>query len=186
MAFAARGRAGRHTATRGGRSAPAAGRGEFGDAARTASPVDDFGFVDLIAVVFGRRETRRNPDRAIDIHDTAAGPADQMMVIVTDTIFEARRRSGRLNASHETLGDQDAQRVVHRLVRNRADVAPDGLGDPLGGDMGLSRHGLHHRQTLGGDLKTVFTKPIGGARDHIHTIAQDLNDSKFRFIRLAA
>jgi len=62
----------------------------LGEALRAATPVDDFGLVDLISLVVGGRKTGRGADRAVDIDHSSARPADQMVVVVTDAIFESR------------------------------------------------------------------------------------------------
>src|SRR6185436_2865913 len=85
------------------------------DAVRTTPPIGDFGLVDLVAPIVLRRETRRGADRAIDVDHAAASSTDQVVVIVADAIFKASRRSRRLNAADEALGDQQGQGVVHRL-----------------------------------------------------------------------
>ena len=66
-------------------------RASLGEAIRTATPVRDLGFVDLVAPVVDRRETRGGADHAVDVDHTAADSADQMMVVVADPILEARR-----------------------------------------------------------------------------------------------
>ena len=64
-----------------------------------------------------------------------------MMVVVAHPILEASRRAGRLNAPDQPLGDQDAQRVIHRLERDGADLGPHGLAYCVGRDVGLTRDG---------------------------------------------
>src|SRR6516165_8563211 len=63
-----------------------------GLALRTASPVDDLGFVDLVAHVVVRRQAGRGADRAVDVGGTAADAADHVVMIVADPGLEARRR----------------------------------------------------------------------------------------------
>jgi hypothetical protein len=58
------------------------------DTLRAATPVRDLGLVDLIATIVEWLQARRGTRRAIDVDDTAAGSADQVMVIVADTILE--------------------------------------------------------------------------------------------------
>src|SRR5215510_1064414 len=48
------------------------------------APVDDLGLVDREAVVVGRGQAGRLADRAVDVGDGAARPADQVMVVVPD------------------------------------------------------------------------------------------------------
>jgi hypothetical protein len=81
-----------------------------------------------------------------------------MMVVIADTIFEASRRAGGLNAPQKAFGDQDCESVVHRLKRDGADLGPDDLGHLVGRDMGLPRDRAQHSQSLGGHLNTAFTK----------------------------
>jgi hypothetical protein len=67
-----------------------------------------------------------------------------MMVVVTHPILEASRRAGGLNAPDQPLGNQDAERVVHRLERDGADLGPHGLANAVGCDVGLTRDGPQH------------------------------------------
>jgi len=80
-----------------------------------------------------------------------------MMVIVTDPRFEARRRPRRLDAPDDAFANQDAQRVVDRLERNRADLGPYRVGHAVRGDVRMTRHCPQHSQSLRRDLKTVLS-----------------------------
>jgi hypothetical protein len=128
------------------------------DTIRTAPPVGDLGLVDLVAPVVARRETRGRADRAIDVDHAAADPANQVVVIVADPIFETSRRSSGLNTPDQPLGDQEAQGVVHGLQRDGTDLGLDDRQDGVGRDVGLTRDRPQDRQPLGGDLNTAFTK----------------------------
>jgi len=64
-----------------------------------------------------------------------------MVMVVADSVLESRGRSGGLNAPDQMLGDQDAERVVHRLERDGADLGPHGFGDRIGRDVGLTGNG---------------------------------------------
>ena len=130
------------------------------EAIRTAPPVGDLGLVDFVTLVVSRRETRGGADRAVDIDHTTADPADQMVVVVADPVLEASRRSGGLNAPDQALGDQDAEGVVHRLERDGTDLGPDSLSHGVGRDVGLARHRLQDRQSLGRDLDAVAPKQL--------------------------
>src|SRR5262245_40295269 len=123
----------------------------------TAAPVGDLGLVDLEALVVGRGETRRGTDRAVDVHHAAAVAADQMVMVVAYAILVARRRAGRLDTADETLGDQQAERVVHRLQGDGADLGANGLGHAVGGDVRLPRHGPQHGEPLSSYLDAAFT-----------------------------
>jgi hypothetical protein len=89
---------------------------------RAAAPVDDLGFVDDEARVVGGRQARGGADGAVDIDHAAAGAADQMVVVVADPILVPCRRTGGLDPSDQPVLGQDAQRVVHRLPGDDADV----------------------------------------------------------------
>ena len=59
-----------------------------------------------------------------------------MVVVVADTIFETRRRSGRLNPPDQTLGGEEPERVVNGLERDGPNLGPDDLGHGIGRDVG--------------------------------------------------
>ena len=92
-----------------------------------------------------------------------------MMVIVTNPSLEASRRPRRLNAPDDAFANQDAQRVVHRLERDRADLGPYGIGDAVRGDMRMPRHRSQHSQSLRRDLKAVLSKKLRRVGDHAAT-----------------
>ena len=143
-------------------------------AIRTPPPVRDLGLVDLVSLVVGGRETGRGPGRAVHVHDAAADAADQMVVVVADATLETRRRSGGLNSSDEALGDQNPERVVHRLERNGTDLSPDDLGHSVSGDVRLSRYRSQHSQSLSRDLDTALTKEFGRIGRHEQSVDQTL------------
>ena len=51
------------------------------------SPIDDFCFVDAETSGIAHGEAGRSTDRAVDVDDNAAASADQMVMVVTHTIF---------------------------------------------------------------------------------------------------
>ena len=73
------------------RWAGAGGRPGLCQAIRTAPPVRDLGLVDLIAPVGAGGQTRGGADRAVDVDHTAADPADQVVMVIADPVFEASR-----------------------------------------------------------------------------------------------
>jgi len=107
------------------------------EAVGAAAPVDDLGFVDLIAAVVSRPETRRGSDDALHVHQAAARAADKVMVVVADPVLESGRGARGLNAPDQAFSREHAQSVVHRLERNRADLPADDVGDAVGGDVGF-------------------------------------------------
>jgi hypothetical protein len=144
----------------------------LGQTVRTAPPVGDLGFLDLVAPGVGRLETGGGADRAVDVDHAAADATDQMVVVVTNPILEASRRPGRLNAPDEAFGDQEAKGVVHRLQRDGADLAPDDLRHGIGRDVRLARYGPQDSQSLGRDLNTALTKEGCRVRWHARRVDQ--------------
>jgi len=110
-----------------------------GEAIRAATPVRDLGFVNFIALAVGGRQTRRGADGTIDVNQTAADPANQVVMIIADAIFESGRQPRGLNAADEAFGHEYAERIIDRLQRDGADFGPDELGDAVGSDMRLAR-----------------------------------------------
>jgi hypothetical protein len=90
-----------------------------------------------------------------------------MMVVVPDPILEASRRPGGLNAPDETLGNQDAERVVHRLERDDTDFDPDDLGHAVGRDVRPTRDRPQYGQPLGRELNTALAKQISRVSGHM-------------------
>ncbi len=131
-----------------------------------AAPVGDFGLVDFVALVVGGGETGRRADGAVDIDHTAAFAADQMVVVVADPILEARGGPGRLNAPEKAFGDEDAERIVHRLQGDGPDLGPDGVGHAVRGDVRLACDDAQDGQSLGGDLNAMLTKQSRRVREH--------------------
>jgi hypothetical protein len=97
-----------------------------------------------------------------------------MVVVVAHAIFESSGRPGRLDAPDEALGDEDAERVVHRLERDRADLRAGDRGHLVGGDVRLPRDGPQNGQPLGRHLNSVLTKQIRRAAGHVQRVAEIL------------
>src|SRR5580693_9880231 len=102
----------------------AAGSGTVG----AQAPLDDLGLVDLEAVVVGRGQAGCLADRAVDVGDRTARPADDVVVVVPDAPLEPGRAAGRLDAADKTGRGERVQRLVHGL---QGDV-PDPLADAGG------------------------------------------------------
>ena len=86
-------------------------------------------------------------------------------MIVADAILEPRGRSGRLDAADQAFGDEQAERVVDRLQRNRANLGTHGVGDGIGRHMRRARDGPQDREPLRGDVETPLSKErcrVGG------------------------
>jgi len=87
------------------------------------------------------------------------------MVVVTHAIFEPRGRAGRLDPANQALGGEQRERVVDRLERDRADLAPHRVGDGVGGDVRRRGDGAQHREPLGGDVNGALAQErsrVGG------------------------
>src|SRR5215472_6190735 len=56
----------------------------------TSAPVDDLGFVDLVARIVDGRQAGGVADRAVDIANGTARPADDVVVVVQDPRLVAR------------------------------------------------------------------------------------------------
>ena len=93
-----------------------------------------------------------------------------MVMIVADPILEAGRRSSRLNAPDEPLGDKETQGVVDRLQGDRADLRPDDVGYGVGRDVRLTGDRSQDRQPLGGNLNAALTKESGRIPSHLTII----------------
>ena len=89
---------------------------------RAAAPVDDFGFVDFESVVVVGGEAGHLANSAVDVEHRAAAPADQVVVVVADPVLVASCRASRLDPADQVLVDQDAERVIDRLPRDRAEL----------------------------------------------------------------
>ncbi len=132
-----------------------------GDAARgAAAPVDDFGFVDLEAVIVVGGQAWHGPDSAVDVKHAATGAADQMMVVVADAILETCRRASGLNAANEVLVDEHAQRVIHGLARDGANHGADVVGEVIGRRVRTHGEGAHDGQPLRSYLHSMRAKQL--------------------------
>jgi hypothetical protein len=124
-------------------------------ASRTTTPIGNFGLVDLEAIQIRCFETRSISHCAIDIDDVAAFATDEVVVIVSDAVLVQRGRADRLNAANETFVDEQAERVVDRLTRDRSDVGLGGLRDVFRGAMRTVSDGTKNGETLRGDVESV-------------------------------
>jgi hypothetical protein len=134
----------------------------------TAAPIDDLGLIDLVPSIIGDLQTRRRPQRAIDVDRLTARSTDQVVVVVPHTMLITSGRSGWLDTPQEALAHQNAESVVHPLTRDGTDLASHRLGHLVGGAVGLIGHGPQDGQTLGRDLDAVPAKQIGVAVGRLH------------------
>ncbi len=132
-------------------------------------PIDDLGFVDLVTVTVRCGEARSVADCTIDISHLPAAAANQVVMIVRDSYFEAGRRPGRLNTAHQPLVRQDSESVVDRLPGDCADLGADCLGDIVCRSVGPFRHRPQNGETLSCDLKSMLAKKVGWFEGWRHT-----------------
>jgi hypothetical protein len=137
------------------------------DALGTSAPVDDLGFIDLVAEVIGGRQARSVVDRTVDVDHPIAGSTDEVVVVVPDPVLVASGRPGRLDAPEEALLGKGREGVVYRLDRDGTDLTPDGLGHGVGCDMRFIRDGPKNGQPLGGDPKAALTKEVARIKTHV-------------------
>src|SRR5256885_553654 len=78
----------------------------------TCAPVDHLRLIDLVTRVGGGGQARGVADSAVDVDRFSARAADQVVVVVTDTILVEGRRPGGLDAPDESLLDQHPKSVV--------------------------------------------------------------------------
>jgi hypothetical protein len=119
------------------------------------TPIGNLGFVDLESVEVRCFEARSISHSTIDIDDVAAFAADEVVVVVSDAVLVQRRGADRLNAPNETFVDEQAERVIDRLARDRSDVGFGGFGDVFGRAVGLVSDGAKYRKPLRGDVESV-------------------------------
>ena len=115
---------------------------------------------------------------AVDVDESVALPADEMMVVVAHPVFVASGRTGRLDAADDSVLGQNPERVVHRLTRHRADVGRDHLEHHISRCVRMAANCRHDRQSLRSDAEPVLTQNLswirGVCRGHGTTIAINL------------
>jgi len=72
-------------------------------------------------------------DGTVDVDHPAAAPADDVVMVVTDSVLVAGRRPGRLDAPQEAIVGEGPEGVVHRLMRDGTDLGSDNLVDVVRG-----------------------------------------------------
>jgi hypothetical protein len=130
------------------------------------APVDDFGFIDFEAVVVVDGEAGHLADRTVDVEHRAAASADEMVVVVSNTVFVASRRAGRLDPADEVLVDQDAERVVDRLPGNRPELGTHFVAQLVCRGMWVFHNDAHDREPLSGDLHAALAQKFHRCLGH--------------------
>ncbi len=133
-------------------------------AGRANAPEDDFSFVNLVARSVGRGDTRSLLDVAVDVGDLAAGPADQVVVVVTDAPFVPRRAACQLEASQQSGRGEGVEHVIDGLHGNGTDSSAYRRGYLIGGEVALFVEHLEHGDSRNCDPEAVLTQQVGRRR----------------------
>lgn len=123
-----------------------------------ATPVDDLSFVYFESVVIVGREAGRCPHRTIDVKGGVADATDQVVVIVAYAVFVARRRSARLDPPDDPFVDEDAERVVDGLARDRPEGRSHIVGELISGGVPANRYRSENGEALRRDLQSMLTQ----------------------------
>ena len=106
---------------------------------RTGTPKNHFRLINLVARIGGGRQARGIANSAVDVDRLATRSTDQVVVIVTDTIFVEGRGSGRLDAPDEAPFGQHSEGVVDSLSGNGTDLGANVFSDVVGTAVGSCR-----------------------------------------------
>jgi hypothetical protein len=145
-------------------------------------PVDDLGFVDVIALVVGCGQAGCVVNGTINIDYLPTRPADEVVMVVGDPILEPGGRTCRLEPADQALVGQDPKSVVNSLAGNRTNLCAYRFGNIVGRAVGSSRHGIENCEALGGDLEAVLAEEVCwfDGRRHDHILNQILDSVKNR------
>jgi hypothetical protein len=100
----------------------------------------------------------RRAGGAIDVFRLTADSADHMVMIITDAIFIQCSRTGWLYPPQQAFLDQQIERVVNGLTRNRSEFRANILGHIIRRAVRGIRHGAQNRQPLGSHLHPVISQ----------------------------
>src|SRR5581483_2331444 len=148
------------------------------NAGRAPAPVDDLGFIDLVAQVVGSRQAGGVAHRAVDIGDGATVSADKMVMVVADAELVQPRLAGRLDTPYQSHVGQRVQDIVYRLGRAVPETLAHGADDRIDARMRRAgRKRREHRQPRGGDAKAG---PAQGGSQIRRTGIHRVGSSAFR------
>lgn len=127
-------------------------------AIRANAPIDDFGLVHVESPVVDGRQAWGVANGTVDIDETVTAPANEMMMVVANSILVPRGRACGLNPTDDVVIGQDGQRIIDRLPGDRPDLVADLLGHLIRTDVRMGRHGAKNGEALCGDLDTMTSK----------------------------
>jgi hypothetical protein len=117
----------------------------------------------------------RFADGAVDVDRFSTCAADQVVVIVTNAVFEAGRRPGGLNPPEQPLLGQHAEGIVNCLSRDGTDFGAHFLGNGVRRTVRATCYGPQHSQSLDCDLETVIAEQLGWVGGHAQILGRILD-----------
>jgi hypothetical protein len=130
------------------------------------SPIRDVGFVNVVAVIIGRREARSRAHRAIDIDHTRTLSTDEMVVVIVDAVLVTSRGTDGLNPAQEIVFDEHGEGVIDRLTRNAANINSGHVDHLVSAHVGSKRNCPQYRESLRRYLDPVLAELIDGGECH--------------------
>jgi hypothetical protein len=115
-------------------------------------------------VVVGRGQARCVADRAVNVGDRTAHPADDVMVVVPDASLEPGRAAGRLDAAYKPGPGERVERLVHGLQGNVADPLAHAGGERLDPEVVAVAHRLEERDADGRHPQPGPAQLFGGGQ----------------------
>jgi len=115
-------------------------------------------------VVVGRGQARCLADRAVNVGDRTAHPADDVVVVVPDPPLEPGRAAGRLNAADQTGRGERVQRLVHGLQGDVANSLAHAGRERLDPEVVAVPHRLEQRHADGRHPQPGPAQLFGGGQ----------------------
>lgn len=100
-------------------------------------------------MVVGRGQAGCLADRAVNIDDDTTRPAEQVVVVVTDTSLEPGRTPGRVDTTDQARRGERMQSLVHRLQGDVTHSIAHARGDRLDSKVVTLPDGLEQRDASG-------------------------------------
>tara|TARA_R110002096_G_scaffold238581_20_gene430240 strand:- start:2624 stop:3079 length:456 start_codon:yes stop_codon:yes gene_type:complete len=130
----------------------------------TGAPIDHLRLIDLKSGVIRSGQAGPYPNRAINVGRLSATPADHVVMVVANSIFEERRRACRLDATNQSLFGQHSKGIVDPLSRDGADIGSDQFGNGFRRAVRLTGNRPEDGDPLGRDGNSVLSKKFDWIR----------------------